>query len=367
MFRVKSTNFSLSSYLEHVRTQDLKKAVYNVKNITQEGINELRSCYTFHGKLFEELELKAGEKHRFSEKSHAAWGIAIGRVYSFTNFQKYVLVGLLLGDSYLYPSKVNPNMYTFNHYCKAERLGFVRHLTFNVLSEWLGIIPAIRLGRAPEKMPDEAGIAALLRAGPLEYVLFSTLPLRNLQHFHETFYNRLDRVGEKEMPFNIKRLLHPIAIAYWFMGGGGKFHNTTNNYISLYLYDFTLSQCIRSLRDDLTSRYGWNVEVILDDFNKEATVYEFRIHNVEDFIDKIGPYIYNDFPNRYNSPSGNKSFRNTCYGNQEIMNTRCGSFYKATQAKYLGLVPKLTYKEYLKTRQFEQYLKLLLGEDETDV
>lgn len=118
----------------------------------------------------------------------------------FPNFQRSVLIGIILSDGYLGSSKrsVNKHLLFKQSLSKSEYVRFV----FTILSHYCSSYPYLITGT---------------RAGVKFYAVeFFTRAYPFFTELYSLFYP----AGVKVVPYNIYELLSPVALAHMIMGDG---------------------------------------------------------------------------------------------------------------------------------------------------
>ncbi len=199
------------------------------------------------------------------------------KLLKLTDFQRQVLVGILLGDGCL-ETLNNGRTYRLKVEHSVKQKSYFLHL-FNIFREWiLHNEPVIREKRVDGK-------------------LYTTLSFTTVSHGSFRFYAHqfYDKSGKKRVPKIIKRLLDPVALAYWFMDDGSVKSNQSKGVI-LNTQSFSESDVKRL------------IEALKTNFNLVATVRKqkegMQIYisgkSGEDFIRLIDKYLIPEM--RYKIP-----------------------------------------------------------------
>ncbi len=117
-----------------------------------------------------------------------------------SEFQKEVLIGLLLGDGCLERAK-NSSGARLKVSQGGSQHEFVEWL-YEVFKNFVQTPPRVKQANRNDKNHIE--------------VVFNTLTHPDFKHFHEMFYP----TGRKIIPESISKSLTPMAFAVWFMGDG---------------------------------------------------------------------------------------------------------------------------------------------------
>ena len=171
-------------------------------------------------------------------------------------------------------------------------------------------------------------------------VFFQTISLPVFNQFIPLFYTPCGGAGTPAQPNANKKLvtdglvkkLHPITIAYWFAGDGGKAVYSdrvgSSKAIALNTQGFDEASIDR-LVNGLVCRYGWDVEKVPE--KRASNQWWLKIKNYDDFILKIGPYIHPTIVSKLPTPRSAKSR----FGNvtQKVFDDICSSFFKKTKGE----------------------------------
>lgn len=122
--------------------------------------------------------------------------------------QREVLIGTLLGDSTIPKQKSNNYNVKFEQSIKNKE--YIDHL-YLIFKDWVGTGPKIRNIKGGG-------------ANDRQSVWFRTYKHEFFKYYYDIFYDG----GKKKVPKNIKNLMTPRVIAYWFMDDGTK---TISGYI----------------------------------------------------------------------------------------------------------------------------------------
>lgn len=218
-----------------------------------------------------------------------------------TPFQFYCTLGLLLSDASrsLNVAKTGGRIklqQTVRHW------DFVNHLVNEIYPEWCFLVEPRPVSATREHM-----------------VSFQTL---TLPVFRESFDFLYDLNNKKIVTGEIERYLHPIALAYWFCGDGGKsdYHGNSKA-IALHTQGFDL-ESIQHLVEGLSMRYGWDVVPVKQ---RGRNQWWIRIRNFDDFITKVGPYIHPSMLYKLPTARSDKSLHG--HMPASLYNDTCGSFF----------------------------------------
>lgn len=131
-----------------------------------------------------------------------------------TDFQRDVLVGLMLGDGHLRPSqgKTNPATYSLTVLQSDAHKDYVFHL-YSVFKEFVRTAPRFY------EFTDPRNPTVLYKRWTFSTTLQSCFRFYG-QQFYKTFYvdNKLCRI--KVVPIFICKLLSERSLAYWYMDDG---------------------------------------------------------------------------------------------------------------------------------------------------
>lgn len=192
-----------------------------------------------------------------------------------SEFQKEVLVGLLLSDGFLERAK-NSTGARLKVSQGSSQHEFVEWL-YEVFKDFVQTPPRVKQTNRNGRDHSE--------------VVFNTLTHSDFKQFHEMFYPK----GQKIIPESINKSLTPMAFAVWFMGDGsvkskecrGRILNTQSfnreeiNRLTILLKDkFNLQSSIRTQKD------GWQIYIS----GKSAEILNSLLK------DKILPSFYYKLP-----------------------------------------------------------------------
>lgn len=152
----------------------------------------------------------------------------------FTQRQRSIIVGTILGDGYLQP--------TSKH---AARLRIEQSAKQKFYAQW-------KYEQFQQVMQGKP--VSLTRFNPYyqrtyQYMRCQTVALPELGWFREQFYTQR---GLKRVPANIQTLLTPLALAIWYMDDGYFYRRDSAAYI--YLSNLS-AQSIARIRRALALRY----------------------------------------------------------------------------------------------------------------
>lgn len=186
----------------------------------------------------------------------------------FTQEQKEIVFGSLLGDGYLI-GKYNPNNELVSKVCFAEE-HCERQLPYLAYKYAILADKTTGNGIKLKKRHDDR-----LRNPDYTTCWFNTSRNENLKEFYDLFYD-----GRKvDIPADLS-LLTPLALSIWFMDDGYK--NKNNFYISANSYS---RERIENLQKFLLQKYGIETSV------SQRNVIYFKASTRNIFLDLIRPYI----------------------------------------------------------------------------
>lgn len=138
----------------------------------------------------------------------------------FSQEQKDIIVGTLLGDASMQVTNSNENSNLKWEQCISKET-YINHI-YEQFHEWVGMPPVIRniIGG---------------NAQPRQSIWFKTYKHSSLNFYKQQFY-KTDASGKqyKVVPKLIDRWLTPRALAYWFMDDGS--YNKKNNDYAFPVY-----------------------------------------------------------------------------------------------------------------------------------
>lgn len=152
-----------------------------------------------------------------------------------TSDEKEILVGLVLGDLFIFraPKSVNPNLYFEQGLVHEE---YLLHL-YNLFESYCSSAPKIT-SRTPDK-----------RTGKVySRIRFQSRSLSCFKMLHELFYLE----GKKRVPLNIFDLLTPLGLCYWICDDGT--FSKRDKCVVLCTQSFTLEE-VKLLIEVLTKKF----------------------------------------------------------------------------------------------------------------
>jgi hypothetical protein len=158
--------------------------------------------------------------------------------------QKEVLIGTMLGDTYLERQKPTYNARLRFDQTYPSHEGYI-DLLYSIFYDLTGPqgSPSIH-NRKPDK-----------RTGKIySTIAFKTRRLPCLTPYHDLFY--LNRI--KVIPNNIKDLLTPVALAFWIMDDGGL---SSSNQTLLHTDSYTLKE-VELLQFTLLKKFGLRTRLV---------------------------------------------------------------------------------------------------------
>lgn len=228
-----------------------------------------------------------------------------------TTFQLYCLVGLILSDASLQLS-MNGKNNRLKTQQSNKREVLMNHLVQDVFPEWTLQTKALPVS---EKRSDMLSLQSM------------TLPIFN--SLRQAFYINKTKVVTQA----IADLLHPIALAYWFAGDGGKYdyREVGAKGLAFHTQGFDKAS-IDLLVAALIKRYGWEVQA-----KKQSGATDqwwIKINDYDDFVLKVGPYIHPSIISKLPSARADNSRHGIM--NKALFDQVCGSFFKEKGPKYKG-------------------------------
>lgn len=121
--------------------------------------------------------------------------------------------------------------------------------------------------------------------------------------------------------------MHPIAIAYWFAGDGGKYsyHKRVSSGKGLVMNTQGFDEKSTDLLvNALKSRYNWNVVKVKE--SGATNQWWIKIKDYDAFIYTVGPYIHPTIISKL--PSGRQEKSQFGSVTQTIRDNICGSFFQ---------------------------------------
>ena len=175
----------------------------------------------------------------------------------FTQEQKDILVGTLLGDASMEVTTENQNS-NIKWEQNISQESYVDHV-YEIFYEWVGIPPTIRNIKGGHNL-----------AQPRQSLWFKTYRHCSLNFYKEQFYKK-DRNGKqyKVVPKLIHRWLTPRALAYWYMDDGS-FNKSRGDYY-LHTQGFSIND-VELLRKALNTNYQ-----IRSNIHKDKVYYKLYI------------------------------------------------------------------------------------------
>jgi hypothetical protein len=230
-------------------------------------------------------------------------------ICQLTPFQFYCTIGLLLSDA-----SIQLNAKGLEGRLKMQqtikRKLFMDHLVIDVFPEYTFQKEALLVSQTRQNM-----------------VSFQTLTLPVFKDFASLFYVvGAEGSNVKIVNEHMARLLHPIALAYWFAGDGGKYeyHKRAHSGKGLVLNTQGFDEkSIDVLVNALKTRYNWNVVKVNE--SGATNQWWIKIKDYDDFIYKVGPYIHPTIISKL--PSGRQEKSRFGSVTQAIRDQICGSFF----------------------------------------
>ncbi len=125
------------------------------------------------------------------------------KTLKFTTIQKQIIIGTLLGDASI-PKQKNKKTYNIKFEQKLLNKEYINHLYF-IFKDFVGTEPKIRNIKGGNAQDRQS-------------FWFRTYKHNSINYYYHLFYNG----GKKKVPKNIKKLMGPRILAYWFMDDGSK-------------------------------------------------------------------------------------------------------------------------------------------------
>lgn len=204
----------------------------------------------------------------------------------FTQKQKEIIIGTLLGDSTIRVSKANYNL-KFEQ--KYTQLSYLIHL-HAIFEPFVGTGPRLRIIK--NNFHKNYGVSCW----------FSTYAHIKFKYYENIFYKiNADGKRRKIVPKNIHKMLTPRVLAYWFMDDGSLFWSET--YI-LNTQGFTMGDQKR-LAQALKICFNLDFNVV-NDYGKYYRL-KLQRHSIAEFEKLITPYILDSFQYKFGLEHGEKT------------------------------------------------------------
>jgi hypothetical protein len=183
-----------------------------------------------------------------------------------TDYQRQIIIGLLLGDGHLETSN-NGRTYRL----KIEHTYWQKEYTdwlYQIFKDWVLTPPQA-------KQQTVNGVS-------YKKYWFSTLSHGAFRFYAQQFYSHKHKI----LPKLIHKWLTPVVMAVWFMDDGS-IKSKRHRALILNTQSFTLSECQRLARI-IKDQFG--VEMIL---RKQRNLHQLLVtsQTVEKFVEIINPYI----------------------------------------------------------------------------
>lgn len=230
-------------------------------------------------------------------------------------FQKYALLGLLLSDASLQASS-SGKTFRLKMQQSVKHAEFVNHILNDVIPEW---VVKTNPQQASAKRTDMLEIQTLTHEAFSFFTNLISIPLLSFNSY---------QVVPKVFGEGIIRWLHPITIAYWFMGDGGKESSRklfSSKGIQLHTqgFDYNSNQI---LADSLKRRYGWDIALKPERDKPNQYFIEISPKSYDSFIEHVGPFIHPSMSHKLPAPrSYNSRFGHM---NEALFNRIVSSFFK---------------------------------------
>lgn len=197
-------------------------------------------------KLYEKINLKGNALINYKKDLQQK---------GFTQEQKDILIGTLLGDASMEITKENQNS-NIKWEQNISNESYINHI-YEIFYEWVGIPPTIR---------NIKGGNAQLR----QSIWFKTYRHCSLNFYKNQFYKKdINGKQYKIVPKLIHRWLTPRALAYWFMDDGS--YNKSKNDYYLHTQGFSLKD-VETLRKALNTKHN-----IKSNIHKDRNSYKLYI------------------------------------------------------------------------------------------
>lgn len=228
-----------------------------------------------------------------------------------TPYQLYAVIGLLMSDASLQQNS-RGSACRIKMQQSEDHKAFIEHVLHDVFPEWT-------LQQNPQH--PSAKRLDMWEIQTVTHVAFMLLV--------ELMYSDLSGKRKKVIKKEIIRYLHPITIAYWFMGDGGKYDYKGNNKGLMFHTQGFDEVSVNILAQALRDRYGWNISLKPERRAENQWAVAVDDCNYEDFISKVGPYVHQSMISKLPIP---RSLRSRKYNpltsiSKVEFDLVCGSFF----------------------------------------
>ena len=202
----------------------------------------------------------------------------------FTQQQKEVIIGTLLGDSTIRTSKAN---FCLKFEQKYSQIDYLIHL-HEIFEPFVGTGPKLRIIR--NAFHKDYGVSCWFR----------TYAHIKFKYYENIFYKiDADRKRRKIVPKNIHKLLTPRVLAYWFMDDGS-YYAKKKWYYCLNTQGFTFSEQ-KVLRDALKRCFNLDFNVAINLVKNKKKYYRLEIQSKsnDSFKKLIEPYVLPSFQYKF--------------------------------------------------------------------
>lgn len=219
---------------------------------------------------------------------------------TFTQLQKDLLVGCLLGDANLQTN--NGQLWRAQFLHKAIHLPYIEH-KYLILKEFCNQKPTY------SSFYEERTNKAYGRYS------FNTLTTDNFRFLGNLFYQNENGTWKKHVPRNIKKLLTPAALAYWYMDEGALKWQGHSNAVRLCTDSFSPSE-VNVLKEALQENFNLKCSLQTKNNICRISILEESYLTLRDLVlPHLLPSMY------YKFPDGNRGVLNNEDISNDIRNT----------------------------------------------
>lgn len=219
---------------------------------------------------------------------------------TFTQLQKDILVGCLLGNANLQTD--NGQLWRAQFLHKAIHLPYIEH-KYLALKEFCNQKPlyASYYDEKTKKTYDRYS--------------FVTITTDNFRFWGNMFYKNQNGIWKKKVPKNIKKFLTPRALAYWYMDDGALKWQGHSNAVRLCTDSFSVSE-VNLLKEALQENFQLKCSLQSKNNINRISILEESYLTLRDLVlPHVLPSMYYKFPDGkggvFNNEDISNDIRNT--------------------------------------------------------
>ena len=222
---------------------------------------------------------------------------------TFTQHQKDLLIGCLLGDANLQTN--NGQLWRARFLHKAIHLPYIEH-KYLILKDFCN------------QKPTYSSYYDEITKKTYDRYSFNTLTTDHFRFYGNLFYKNEDGVWKKRVPKNIKKFLTPVALAYWYMDDGALKWEGHSNAVRLCTDSFSQVE-VNLLKGALQENFQLKCSLQCKNNISRISILEESYSALRDLIlPHLLPSMY------YKFPDGNRGVIN----DEDISNDLRNTFVK---------------------------------------